>query len=108
MVTQLFMLVLLPLFLKAYDPMGIMGMVISVAIWFVGGIVVGIVSPGKTFVEPAVGALLTLIPTISYLRWITPEGFDSSLLAYLVMGLLGAMWALFGSFIGEKVQGGAS
>ena len=72
--------------------------------WIAGGIVVGALSPGKTFLEPAVGALMAVVPTVGFLMLITPEGFDPSLIAYIVGGLLGVMISLFGAFIGEKVQ----
>ena len=61
------------------------------------------------FLEPAVGAALAALPTIAYQRAITPEGFEPSMLAYIVAGLLGIMISLFGAYIGERIQmGGAS
>jgi len=101
---QVLILVCLPRIISTFDPQGLPGLLISVAVWFVGGIVVGAVSPGKTFIEPAVGALLAVVPTVSYLALTTPDGFQPSLLAYIVTGLLGVMIALFGAFLGEKVQ----
>lgn len=97
-------LVILPLVISAFDPQGFAGLAISVGIWFVGGMVVGAVSPGKTFLEPAVGAALSALPTIAYQRFITPEGFDLPMLEYIVAGLLGIMISLFGAFIGERIQ----
>ena len=100
----------LPRVLTAFDPQGLPGLGISVLVWFVGGIIVGLVSPGKTFVEPAVGALFAVVPTIAFLMLITPgapgdpEGFDPSITAYLIGGLLGVMISLFGAFLGEKIQ----
>jgi hypothetical protein len=79
---------------------------ISVGIFMVGGIGVGMVSPGKTFIEPAMGALIAVIPTASYLAITTPEGFQPTLLAYIVSCLLGVMVALFGAFLGEKLTMG--
>ncbi|MCB9666924.1 MAG: hypothetical protein H6715_02250 [Myxococcales bacterium] len=104
LVAEIIVLLVLPRFVVAFDPMGIVGLVVAVGIWFVGGILVGLLSPGKTFAEPAVGALLVMGPTIGFQMWSTPEGFDSSLLAYLVVGILGAMWTLFGAFFGEKLH----
>jgi hypothetical protein len=101
---QLVILVGLPFVISSFDPQGLPGLLISVAVWFVGGVVVGLVSPGKTFVEPAVGALLAVIPTVSYLALTTPDGFQPTLLAYIVTALLGVMIALFGAFLGEKLQ----
>jgi hypothetical protein len=105
---QLVVLVILPMVIGSFDPQGLAGLGISVAIWFAGGIVMGVISPGKTFLEPAVGAAIAALPTIAYLRAITPEGFEPSLLAYVVAGMLGIMISLFGAFIGERVQMGNS
>jgi len=101
---QFLILVCLPYVISSFDPQGLPGLLISVAVWFVGGMAVGAVSPGKTFIEPALGALLAVIPTVSYLAVTTPDGFQPSLLAYIVTALLGVMIALFGAFIGEKLQ----
>lgn len=95
---------LLPLAIPTYDPQGFAGLAISVAVWFVGGIAVGFISPGKTFLEPAVGALVAAVPTIVYLKWSTPDGFEPSLIAYLVGGAMGVMISLFGAFVGEQLQ----
>lgn len=107
---QAFALGLLPAVISAYDPFqNIWGIMISSITWFVGGIVVGFVSPGRTFLEPAVAAVLAVVPTIAYLMWRTPgepgDGFDPSLLAYVVGALMGVMISLFGAFLGERVQG---
>lgn len=106
MVMQAIVLAVLPLFIYQYDPQGAPGLLISAGVWFVGGIVVGFVSPGKTFLEPAVGALIAAIPTIAYLLSIS-EVQPLSLLAGIIGGLLGVMITLFGAFIGEKIQGGS-
>ena len=104
LVLQAIILAGLPLVIATFDPQGLPGLLISVAVWFVGGIVVGAVSPGKTFVEPAAGAMIAVIPTIGYLAATTPSGFQPSMLAYIVFCCLGIMIALFGAFIGEKIQ----
>jgi hypothetical protein len=104
---EIVILVLLPFVISTFDPQGLPGLLISVVVCFVGGIVVGIMSPGKTFVEPAVGALMAVVPTISYLAIVTPEGFQPPLLAYVVVGLFAVMMALFGAFLGEKIQMGS-
>jgi DNA-directed RNA polymerase subunit RPC12/RpoP len=101
---QTVVLLILPLMISAYDPQGIGGVVVSLAVWFLGGIGVGWVSPHKTFVEPAAGALLAVMPTIGFLALRTPPGFQPTLLAYIVGGMLGVMIALFGAFVGEKIQ----
>jgi hypothetical protein len=101
---QIIFLAVLPLIISSYDPQGLPGLMLSIGIWFVGGVIVGAVSPGKTFVEPAVGALIAAVPTLGYLGAITPSGFQPTVLAYIVGGVLGVMVALFGAFIGERIQ----
>jgi len=101
---QAVFLIILPLLISSFDPQGLPGLGISVVIWFFGGMVMGVISPGKTFLEPAVGAAIAALPTIAYQRAITPEGFQPSMLAYIVTGLLGIMISLFGAFIGERIQ----
>jgi hypothetical protein len=105
-VLQAIALVLLPLLISSFDPQGMAGLGISVGIWFVGGIVMGVISPGRTFLEPAVGAAIAALPTISYQMMVTPDGFEPSILAYVIGGLLGVMISLFGAFIGERIQMG--
>jgi DNA-directed RNA polymerase subunit RPC12/RpoP/uncharacterized membrane protein YhdT len=105
---QAVILILVPFIISSFDPQGLPGLLISVGVWFVGGIAVGVISPGKTFVEPAVGAMIAVIPTISYLALTTPDGFQPTLLAYIVTALLGVMISMFGAFLGEKIQMGSA
>jgi hypothetical protein len=100
---QIVILVGLPFAISTFDPQGLAGLLISVGIFLLGGVGVGVISPGKTFLEPAVGALIAVIPTASYLAVTTPAGFQPTLLAYIVAGSLGVMLALFGAFLGEKL-----
>ena len=107
LIAQAVVLIVLPRVISTFDPQGLSGLLISVVVWFVGGIVVGFVSPGKTFVEPAVGAMIAVVPTVTYLAITTPDGFQPSLLAYIVTAALGVMISLFGAFLGEKMQAGS-
>lgn len=110
---QAIALVALPAVIDSYDPQGFAALMISVGVWFLGGILTGVLSPGKTFVEPAVGALLAVGPTVWWIIEITPAaperlsgGFQLPMAAYLIGGLLGGMISLFGAFLGEKIQDG--
>lgn len=105
LVLQGIFLVGLDIALDAYDPQGFWGLVISIPIWFVGGIIVGRLSPGRTFIEPMIGAILACIPTVAYIMWITAEGFMPSMLELVMLGGMGVMISLFGGFLGEKLQG---
>ena len=111
LVLQGTVLVALPAVIDAYDPQGFSALMISVGVWFLGGILVGWISPGKTFLEPAAGALIAVIPTIWWLVQTTPSapehlggGFSLTMPAYVIGGMLGGMISLFGAFMGEKLQ----
>ncbi len=106
-VLQAIFLAALPLVIPTYDPQGLPGLGISMGVWFVGGMIVGFVSPGKTFLEPAVGALLAMVPTILWLMHIA-DVYQLSMLAYTVGGLIGVFVTLFGAFLGERLQMGTS
>lgn len=111
LVLQAVVLVALPFVIDAYDPQGFSALMVSVAVWFVGGILVGWISPGRTFIEPAVGALFAVVPTVWWLVQTTPSapehlggGFQLTMPAYVIGGLLGGMISLFGAFLGERLQ----
>jgi hypothetical protein len=99
----------LPALVRAFDPQSLPGLMLSVPVFFVGGIVLGLVSPGKTFIEPAVGAMIAAVPALTLVAVRTPDGFEPTALAYIVCAVMGVMMALFGAFLGEKMQmGGAA
>ncbi|MEM9193620.1 MAG: zinc ribbon domain-containing protein [Myxococcota bacterium] len=102
-VLQGIFLVGLDMLVAALDFQGLPGLMISAALWFVGGIIVGFLSPGKTFLEPAIGALLAVLPTVAWLMYIDVVA-QISMPAYIIGGFLGVMITLFGAFIGERVQ----
>lgn len=108
---QALVLVALPAAIASYDPQGFSALAVSVGVWFAGGILVGFISPGRTFIEPAVGALFAVVPTVWWLVQITPAapahlggGFQLTMAAYVIGGMLGGMVSLFGAFLGEKLQ----
>jgi hypothetical protein len=101
----------LPAVLSAYDPQGFSALMASMVVWGIGGVLIGFVSPGRTLVEPAVGALLALIPTVWWIVHTTPTGpehlsggFQLNMPAYVIGGLMGGMVSLFGAFGGERLQ----
>ena len=91
-----------PLWLLRLD--GWVGVGLSVAVWFVGGLVVGFVSPGKTIFEPALAAFGCAVPTMVWLHFVTPRGLGPSGLAYVVAGVVGVGLGLFGARLGETIQ----
>lgn len=93
-----------PHIISSYDPQGLPGLMVSVPVAFVGGLIMGAISPGKTFVEPAVGAMIASLPISAIVSARTPDGFEPTMLAYIICAVMGVMMALFGAFIGEKLQ----
>jgi hypothetical protein len=47
----------LPMVVTQLDFEGSNGMLVSIPVWFVGGLLIGMISPGRTFIEPVVAAL---------------------------------------------------
>lgn len=98
------LLVALPKVISTYDPQGLPGILIATAVWFVGGVVIGAVSPGRTYLEPATAALIASIPTVLYLDSIADVRAMSTM-HYVASALLGVMATVIGSFAGERLQG---
>lgn len=112
MVLQAVFLIALPAVIPAYDPQGFSALMISIGMWCLGGFLIGFISPGRTFLEPSVGALLAVVPTIWWLATTTPSGpehlgggFALTMPAYVIGAIMGGMISLFGAFLGEKLQG---
>ncbi len=104
LVLQGIVLAALPRVIHAFDPQGMAGLMVSIGVAFLGGIVLAIVSPGKTFIEAPAGAMIAAIPTLGYISLTTPDGFQPTLLAYIVCAMMGVMISLIGAFLGERID----
>lgn len=95
----------LPIVVRALDFEGSAGMMVAVPVWFASGLLVGLISPGRTFAEPAVAATLVAGPTVYFL--IQSETVKTMpLFLYLLMAALGIFFATIGAYAGERVQMG--
>jgi hypothetical protein len=95
----------LPMVVGALDFEGSNGMAVAIPVWFVGGMLLGMISPGKTFIEPVVASFLVAIPTVFYLaKGETVRTMP--LFMYVIMALIGVLFTLIGSYIGERIQMG--
>jgi cation transport ATPase len=94
-----------PKALPVFDFEGSAGMLVAIPVWFLGGLLVGLISPGKTFIEPVAAAFLVAIPTAIYLHGgqtvKTMPGF-----MYILLSALGLLFTLIGSYLGERIQMG--
>jgi hypothetical protein len=95
----------LPRVVSALDFEGSSGMLVSIPVWFVGGLLIGMISPGRTFVEPVIAALFIAIPTVFYLAS-TQTVKTMPLFMYIIMAAIGVLFTLIGSYLGERIQMG--
>jgi DNA-directed RNA polymerase subunit RPC12/RpoP len=94
-----------PMLVPAFDFEGSVGMSLAIPVWFASGILVGLISPGRTFFEPVVATFLVAMPTALLLfRGQTVKTMP--LFMYVLMALLGILFALIGTYTGERLQMG--
>jgi hypothetical protein len=93
----------LPMVVPMFDFEGGNGMLVTIPVWFLGGVLVGLISPGRTFIEPVVASFCTAIPTVFYLvRSQTVRTMPTFM--YVIMATIGVLFTLIGSYIGERIQ----
>lgn len=95
----------LPMVVSALDFEGSAGMTVAIPVWFVGGMLLGMISPGKTFMEPVVASLMVAIPTVFYLAH-SQTVRTMPLFMYVIMAAIGVLFTLVGSYLGERIQMG--
>lgn len=95
----------LPMVAPPFDFEGYAGMMVAIPVWFAAGLLVGLISPGKTFIEPAVATLLVAIPT-AFLLFSYQTVKSMPAFMYVLMSALGVLFALVGSYVGERLQMG--
>ena len=95
----------LPMVVGALDFEGSNGMSVAIPVWCVGGMLLGMISPGKTFVEPVVASFLVAIPTVFYLAH-SQTVRTMPLFMYVIMAAIGVLFTLIGAYIGERIQMG--
>jgi hypothetical protein len=93
----------LPMVVPAFDFEGSAGMLVAIPVWFMGGMLVGLISPGKTFVEPVVAVFLVAIPT-AFLLFGQQTVKTMPAFMYVLMSVLGVLFTLIGAYIGERIQ----
>ncbi len=95
----------LPKVVSVLDFEGSNGMLVSIPVWFVGGLLIGMISPGRTFIEPVIAALAVAIPTVAFLAS-TQTVRKMPLFMYIIMAGVGVMFTLIGAYLGERIQMG--
>jgi hypothetical protein len=93
----------LPLVVPLLDFEGSAGMMVSIPVWFAGGILVGLVSPGRTFIEPVAAAFLVAMPS-TFLLYQSQTVKTMPLFMYVLLAAVGVLFTLIGSYVGERIQ----
>lgn len=93
----------LPRIVTLLDFEGGSGMIVCVPVWFLGGLLVGMISPGRTFVEPMVASFVVAIPT-TFLLVQSQTVRTMPTFLYVIMSAIGIMFTLIGAYIGERIQ----
>ncbi len=95
----------LPMVVPLFDFEGSAGMTVAIPVWFLGGMLIGLVSPGRTFIEPMVAVFLVALPT-AFLLHAQQTVKTMPAFMYALMSFLGVVFTLIGSYIGERIQMG--
>ena len=94
-----------PRLMPVFDFEGSAGMLVSIPVWFVGGLLVGMISPGKTFMEPVAAVFLIALPTAIWLyQGQTVKTMPAFM--YILFSALGLLFTLVGAYAGERLQMG--
>jgi hypothetical protein len=93
----------LPAVIPALDFEGSAGMIVAIPVWFVGGLLVGLISPGRTFAEPVLAVLLVAVPT-AFVLYSGQTVRTMPAFMYALFSALGMLFALIGAYVGEQLQ----
>jgi hypothetical protein len=97
----------LPMVVPLFDFEGSAGMMLSIPVWFVSGMLIGLISPGRTVLEPVIATFLVAMPT-AFLLFTGQTVKAMPAFMYALMSALGVLFALIGSYAGERIQVGPS
>jgi hypothetical protein len=95
----------LPMVITALDFEGGNGMAVCVPVWFFGGMLVGMISPGRTFIEPRLAAAIIALPT-TYLLQRSETVHTMPGFLYWIMAAIGVLFSTIGAYVGERIQMG--
>lgn len=82
-----------------------MQVMLNLGSYFIGGVVIGVISPGIRVVEPAVGALASVAMVLMISFFLPYRFITFSFTKLLVGGGIAFLLAYFGARWGEKIMG---
>jgi drug/metabolite transporter (DMT)-like permease len=68
-----------------------------------GGLLIGLISPGRTYIEPMVAVFLIAVPT-AFILHLNQTVKTMPAFMYVLMSALGVLFTLIGSYLGERIQ----
>lgn len=95
----------LPAVVPLFDFEGYAGMMMAIPVWAMGGCLVGLISPGRTFMEPVAAAFLVAIPT-AFVLFQGQTVKTMPVFMYVLFSALGILFTLIGAYLGERIQMG--
>lgn len=95
----------LPSIVPAFDFEGSAGMMVAIPVWFLGGLLVGLISPGRTFMEPVAAVFLVALPT-AFILHENQTVKTMPAFMYVLLSALGILFTLIGAYTGERIQTG--
>lgn len=95
----------LPQVIPLFDFEGYAGMMMAIPVWTLGGMLVGLISPGRTFVEPVAAAFLVALPT-AFILFQGQTVKTMPAFMYVLFSALGLLFTLIGAYAGERIQMG--
>lgn len=96
----------LPMVVPVFDFEGSAGMMLSIPVWFVSGMLVGLIAPGRTLLEPVIATLLVAMPT-TFLLFTGQTVKTMPAFLYVLLSALGVLFSMIGSYVGERLQVGS-
>ena len=93
----------LPMVVPLFDFEGSAGMMLSIPVWFVSGMLVGLISPGRKVLEPVVATFLVAMPT-AFLLFAGQTVKVMPSFMYVLLSALGVLFSMIGSYAGERIQ----
>lgn len=80
----------------------VQGLLILVS-YFVGGFLIGVISPGVRMIEPALGAFLSIFLVV-FVSFVMPNSYISfNWMRMIIGGVIAFALALYGATLGEKL-----
>lgn len=95
----------LPRVVPVFDFEGSAGMMVAIPVWFIGGMLVGLISPGRTFMEPVAAVFLVALPT-AFVLHDSQTVKTMPVFMYVLFSALGVLFTLIGAYAGERIQMG--